>query len=296
MIGKMIKFLVKVAFRVVLVLVVVFVLLKVVNHFFDTPIDVNLDNVVSNVTDFVEDVGLKDAVSGVTDFVDDVDFKGAVSGVKDFVGNIDFKGFTSVVTDYVGSVDLSSLTDDELFDYFLSHYEEFVDKGSSLLENFWSDDTVYWDEGQGEIVYESSAETSSSKEEVPVAVTGGASDLLAVSNTYLGVPYKYGGTGRRGIDCSGFVGAVHQEALGLSLPRTAHDIYKKANSVDNSALAPGNLVFFSASGRRISHVGIYMGGGKFIHAASAGPKTGVIISKLSERYWSRTYVGGGTVF
>lgn len=324
MLWRMIKFLVKASVKVIVLLVVVIGVLSVVNYFFDTPIDGHIDKVVSSVTGYAKSVDFKDSADKVTGFAQKVDFKGAADTVKsyaqkidikgaadtvksyaqkidvkgaadtvvNYVKKIDLKGFTSVVSDYVGKVDLKSLTDDELFDFFLSHYEEFTDKGASFLENFWSNDTVYWDENQGEIVYSSTADVAN----IPASVTGGAADLLTVSNTYLGVPYRYGGTTRKGIDCSGFVGAVHKEALDLSLPRTAHDIYTTATNVDNASLVPGNLVFFSASGSRISHVGIYMGEGKFIHAASAGPKTGVIVSKLSEGYWSRTYVGGGSVF
>ena len=324
MLWRMIKFLVKTSVKVIVLLVVVIGVLSVVNYFFDTPIDGHIDKVVSSVTGYAKSVDFKDSADKVTGFAQKVDFKGAADTVKsyaqkidikgaadtvksyaqkidvkgaadtvvNYVKKIDLKGFTSVVSDYVGKVDLKSLTDDELFDFFLSHYEEFTDKGASFLENFWSNDTVYWDENQGEIVYSSTTDVAT----IPASVTGGAADLLTVSNTYLGVPYRYGGTTRKGIDCSGFVGAVHKEALDLSLPRTAHDIYTTATNVDNASLVPGNLVFFSASGSRISHVGIYMGEGKFIHAASAGPKTGVIVSKLSEGYWSRTYVGGGSVF
>ena len=324
MLWRMIKFLVKTSVKVIVLLVVVVGVLYLVNYFFDTPIDGHIDKVVSSVTGYAKSVDFKDSADKVTGFAQKVDFKGAADTVKsyaqkidikgaadtvksyaqkidvkgaadtvvNYVKKIDLKGFKSVVSDYVGKVDLSALTDDELFDYFLSHYEEFTNKGATLLENFWSNDTVYWDEKKGEIVQE----TPTTNMVVPASVTGGAAELLTVSSTYLGVPYRYGGTSRKGIDCSGFVGAVHKEALGLSLPRTAHDIYTTATNVDNASLVPGNLVFFSASGSKISHVGIYMGEGKFIHAASAGPKTGVIVSKLSEGYWSRTYVGGGVVF
>lgn len=112
----------------------------------------------------------------------------------------------------------------------------------------------------------------------------------------VGIPYLYGGTTTAGIDCSAFVGMVYRESCAVKLPRTAHDIYGASKKIpDLNTLHPGDLVFFSASGKRISHVGIYLGNNIFIHAASDGPKTGVILSRLSERYWKRTFVGGGSV-
>lgn len=120
--------------------------------------------------------------------------------------------------------------------------------------------------------------------------------ILTSSFSMLGIPYVYGGMSKSGVDCSGFVGMVYQDACNMNLPRSAHDIYLKSQKVaTTSSLEPGDLVFFSASGRRISHVGIYLGDEQFIHAASDGPKTGVIVSKLAERYWKRTFVGGGKV-
>ena len=324
MLWRMIKFLVKTSVKVIVLLVVVVGVLYLVNYFFDTPIDGHIDKAVSSVTGYTKSVDFKDSSDKVTGFAQKVDFKGAADTVKsyaqkidikgaadtvksyaqkidvkgaadtvtNYVKSIDLKGFKSVVSDYVGKVDLKSLSDDELFSFFLSHYEDFTNKGATFLENFWSNDTVYWDEKKGEIVQE----TPTTNMVVPASVTGGAEELLTVSSTYLGVPYRYGGMSRKGMDCSGFVVLVHKEALGLSLPRTAHEIYSVATPVDNESLVPGNLVFFSASGSRISHVGIYLGDGKFINAASGGPRTGVVVSKLSEKSWSRTYVGGGSVF
>jgi len=115
--------------------------------------------------------------------------------------------------------------------------------------------------------------------------------LLATAESCLGIPYRYGGIDRRGLDCSAFVYLSFREAFQYSIPRTSEAIYNWAQKIETSELQPGDLVFFVTAGSRISHVGIYVGGGRFIHSASHGPRTGVIYSRLNESYWARTYRG-----
>ncbi len=117
-------------------------------------------------------------------------------------------------------------------------------------------------------------------------------DLILSAKNYLGTPYRYGGTSRAGIDCSGFVYMAALDAGVAKLPRTAQGIYNKVEKIPDSERITGDLVFFTVN-RRISHVGIYLGDGKFIHSASDGPSTGVIISKLSENYWKNHYFASG---
>ena len=120
--------------------------------------------------------------------------------------------------------------------------------------------------------------------------------VIVTSKTYLGVPYRYGGQTRSGMDCSGFICTVFQEAVGETLPRQSSSIYSSVMKISDAQRQPGDLVFFSVYGNdRVGHVGIYLGNDEFIHAASDGPKTGVIISKLSENYWRRNYIGAGRV-
>ena len=89
----------------------------------------------------------------------------------------------------------------------------------------------------------------------------------------------------KGFDCSGLVYRSFQDALSLSVPRSTTALYNWVEKIDTGALKPGDLVFFStlpSDKRRISHTGIYTGEGQFIHAASEGPVTGVIYSRLDE--------------
>ncbi|MBQ5780761.1 MAG: C40 family peptidase, partial [Spirochaetaceae bacterium] len=115
-------------------------------------------------------------------------------------------------------------------------------------------------------------------------------EFVKHAKTFLGVPYSYGGMSRDGLDCSGFVNLVTFEAFDVALPRSAAQLFAQTEAVSEIDKQLGDLVFFRTTGSTISHVGIYLGGNKFIHCASDGPHTGVIISSLEESYWQRTYV------
>lgn len=101
---------------------------------------------------------------------------------------------------------------------------------------------------------------------------------------WFGIPYRWGGTTRRGIDCSAFVQQFVRENLGIELPRTTADQRYEGVPVDRADLLPGDLVFFRRSGVR--HVGVYLSGGEFIHASTS---RGVTVSDLSSSYWDRHY-------
>lgn len=119
-------------------------------------------------------------------------------------------------------------------------------------------------------------------------------EFVKEAKKYLGTPYKYAGTDPTGFDCSGFVSYVAEKSCGVTLPRRSQDIYSATSYVINQNLEIGDLLFFkTTSSDNVSHVGIYIGNDEFIHSASEGPMTGVIISSLSEKYYKRTYYRGG---
>lgn len=103
-------------------------------------------------------------------------------------------------------------------------------------------------------------------------------------------PYRYGGTTRKnGFDCSGFVQYVYKNSLGLSLPRTSAQMSRVGIHLKRQQLRPGDLVFFNTSHRRYSHVGIFIGDNRFLHA----PRTGkaIRISSMKNKYWRTRYEG-----
>lgn len=120
-----------------------------------------------------------------------------------------------------------------------------------------------------------------------------AGSLIGTALANLGTRYVWGGTSRSGFDCSGLTSYVYK-SHGKALPRTAAEQAKAGKPVTKGELAEGDLVFFRTTrGSRISHVGIYMGNGKFVHASSGSGK--VITSSLDEGYYSRRYAGATRV-
>jgi probable lipoprotein NlpC len=120
--------------------------------------------------------------------------------------------------------------------------------------------------------------------------------LIGEAEKYRGAPYRYGGIDAKGFDCSGLIYRSFQDAFSISVPRSTTALYNWAEKIDAGALQPGDLVFFStlpSDKRRISHAGIYTGEDRFIHAASSGPVTGVIYSRLDEDYWRQTFAAAG---
>jgi len=102
---------------------------------------------------------------------------------------------------------------------------------------------------------------------------------------FKGTPYKYGGTDKNGIDCSGFTQAVYKNAFKMELPRTTAEMAKLGRKVSKKKLKPGDLVFFRPS-RKYQHVGIYIGENSFVHSSTS---KGVIRSRLDNVYWKKKY-------
>ncbi len=113
-----------------------------------------------------------------------------------------------------------------------------------------------------------------------------AMSLTRSAMRFIGVPYSFGGTSVYGFDCSGYVQHVFA-MLGVHLPRTADAQYYAGHSAGGKII-PGDLVFFQTYEPGPSHVGIYLGGGKFVHASSSH---GVMVSRLSDSYWASRYLG-----
>ena len=121
-----------------------------------------------------------------------------------------------------------------------------------------------------------------------------ASELVVHAMGFLGVPYQRGGdTVETGFDCSGFVKAIFEQTVGLALPRKAEQQAADTQRIDKKELVPGDLVFFNTMHRAYSHVGIYVGDGKFIHSPKPGAE--VRIESLGAAYWNRRFDGARRV-
>src|SRR6201996_6684512 len=106
---------------------------------------------------------------------------------------------------------------------------------------------------------------------------------------WIGTPYHFGGSSRKGIDCSAFTKELYSEVFNLDIRRNSRDIFSMVSPVKKADLKEGDLVFFKIHSRRISHVGVYLGNNRFAHASMRG----VAISSLDDAYYSRYFYKGG---
>jgi cell wall-associated NlpC family hydrolase len=121
-----------------------------------------------------------------------------------------------------------------------------------------------------------------------------ATDMLTQAMGLLGVPYRRGGTSEdTGFDCSGFVRHLYEKSFGRLLPRRADEQARATETIDRAELKPGDLVFFNTMKRAFSHVGIYVGDGKFIHAPRAGKA--IRVDDMREAYWQKRFNGARRV-
>lgn len=132
---------------------------------------------------------------------------------------------------------------------------------------------------------------SSSQSYGNIPAPSNAGGVVAYASKFMGSPYVWGASGPRAFDCSGFTMYVYS-AFGVSLGHYTGSQFSCGSAVPKSALAPGDLVFFNTYSS-VSHVGIYIGGGQFIHASSGSGR--VTVSNLSESYYSSRYAGARRV-
>lgn len=121
-----------------------------------------------------------------------------------------------------------------------------------------------------------------------------AGDLVVHAMGFIGVPYKFGGNSTEaGLDCSGFVRAVYSQSMGLLLPRKASEQAAVTSQIEKTELQPGDLVFFNTLKRAFSHVGIYVGNGRFVHAPRPGGE--IRVESMATAYWATRFNGARRV-
>ncbi|MGY8904076.1 MAG: C40 family peptidase [Burkholderiales bacterium] len=130
--------------------------------------------------------------------------------------------------------------------------------------------------------------------QVRQSVAHKASELVFTAMGFMGMPYKRGGSSAEtGFDCSGFVHAMYAQTLGLLLPRRAEQQAAATQTIDKAELQPGDLVFFNTLRRTFSHVGIYVGDGKFVHSPKPGAQ--VRVEDMGVGYWRNRFDGARRV-
>lgn len=118
-------------------------------------------------------------------------------------------------------------------------------------------------------------------------------NLLEAVDSWYGVRYRTGGNTHSGVDCSGFTCAVYQTAYGFTLPRVSREQYRMSRKISTTELKEGDLLFFDTrGGGSITHVGVYLGNNRFIHATVS---KGVMVSDLFETYYLTRFVGAGRI-
>jgi len=124
--------------------------------------------------------------------------------------------------------------------------------------------------------------------------TDRAANLAIEAMSLVGIHYRRGGNSpEHGLDCSGLVRYVFKQSNNIDLPRTSVEMSRVGEQVDKTDLQPGDLVFFNTLGERHSHVGVYVGEGRFVHASN--PRTGVRLDRLSNRYYAQRFEGAHSV-
>lgn len=142
--------------------------------------------------------------------------------------------------------------------------------------------------GLGACAHQSDIKPKADSAPVSTHSEAGASEVVLYALGLLNIHYQFGGSNPdAGLDCSGMTAYIYREAVGIKLPHNALQQSQLGIAVNKNNLAPGDLVFFNTNGKSISHVGVYIGEGKFVHAPSTNGQ--IKVTKLSDSYFSSRY-------
>jgi len=170
-----------------------------------------------------------------------------------------------------------------------------IDNESAVVNTVTTKKKTYKVENDDVIILSDGESIESTKKSIADINTGKQNNaiLYGFIEDWYGIPYRYGGETRKGIDCSAFVRELYDNVYSSRLTRTSREQFANSEYISNkNQLKEGDLVFFKIRSKSISHVGVYLADGKFVHSSRS---KGVVISNLEESYWARYYVGGGRV-
>jgi cell wall-associated NlpC family hydrolase len=140
------------------------------------------------------------------------------------------------------------------------------------------------------LLFSACASTPPAEKPSVISESSASIDVVMVAMSLAETPYRYGGHSiETGFDCSSFVGHVYKNSVGIELPRSSQELSQVGKLLDRSQLQAGDLVFFNTQHRANSHVGIYVGEGKFVHAPRTGAR--IRVENMNENYWLSRYNG-----
>ena len=200
----------------------------------------------------------------------------------------DWYGFIPEDDDSYNFQDNNAYADYDYDDYYNYYDESYNDNNYNDYDNGYSNDV---DKNK---TTEPNTKQKTEKKKNTESASQRREKFIKCAEYYMGSPYKTGGNSRAGIDCSGLVYQAAIDAGLGTLPRKAKDMYSIASSITKDQAERGDLVFFK-DGSSVSHVAIYIGDNMLLHSISDGSKTGVVTSKLTNKYWKEHYYGMGRI-
>ena len=173
---------------------------------------------------------------------------------------------------------------------YTNNVVEILDKSGSWYKIKTSGNVEGW--VNSKYVHSYKETTEDVKDEALSTANSSINKMMNIANSQIGKPYKWGAIGQNSFDCSGFTSYIYKNGAGINLPRTSVAQSKVGSKISRNQLKSGDLVFFNTAGKGISHVGMYIGDSKFIHASTS---KGIRIDSLNSSYYKSRFVSASRI-